>query len=470
MSPIGPYSDFKDCVSKNQDKKDAAAFCAYLEHKLTGKWPSEMSMSEFKTKTVDNVEVFATGTWTDSAGQTQTFTEKDLDSMVKNFEEGAVLKAGHSSDEFNDAVAKALGVPDELVQGEEGKQGAIGLGNMTRLIRKGKSLFATFADVPEAVAELIKNRRYTSVSAELSKAVKGFVIRAVALLGAQRPAVSSLEGTLSNAMVYSYSMEQPTQTDVRPVAGGNIKKRKQEANMAEGILEHKHDEDGKVLPTDEEKKDGEVVDEKKESAPAPDNGNLLQALAVALGLDPNTATAEEIISECKALKSKTGEDGSGATAATGPLMAKFTEAEKTIAVLQKSVDALTRDKKLLQFSKRAENWNGIVTDAKAEVEALVDMPVDAAMKIVSGYDRAAETLKRSGFFERVGGKALTPGNTEGSLNHPFAVKVQKFSVDNKVDYFTAMLRVQTEDKKGYEEYMKYCRENDFAGVPIPVTK
>lgn len=41
LDPFGPYASFADCVAKNSDKKDAQAWCASLEHKLTGKWPAE---------------------------------------------------------------------------------------------------------------------------------------------------------------------------------------------------------------------------------------------------------------------------------------------------------------------------------------------------------------------------------------------------------------------------------------------
>jgi len=39
--PFGDYSGMADCISKNKGKDDPAAFCAWLCHDLTGKWPSE---------------------------------------------------------------------------------------------------------------------------------------------------------------------------------------------------------------------------------------------------------------------------------------------------------------------------------------------------------------------------------------------------------------------------------------------
>jgi len=37
--PFAEYKDFKDCMRKNQDKKDPAAFCAWLEEKVSAADP-----------------------------------------------------------------------------------------------------------------------------------------------------------------------------------------------------------------------------------------------------------------------------------------------------------------------------------------------------------------------------------------------------------------------------------------------
>lgn len=39
--PFGPFADFSDCVSQNQDKDDPEAFCAFMEHQLAGTWPDD---------------------------------------------------------------------------------------------------------------------------------------------------------------------------------------------------------------------------------------------------------------------------------------------------------------------------------------------------------------------------------------------------------------------------------------------
>ena len=42
--PFAGFKDFSECVKKNQDKKSPEAFCAYLHHKSTGKWPTEKNV------------------------------------------------------------------------------------------------------------------------------------------------------------------------------------------------------------------------------------------------------------------------------------------------------------------------------------------------------------------------------------------------------------------------------------------
>ena len=39
--PFGKYKDFDACVKDNQDKDSPEAYCAEIEHKITGKWPAE---------------------------------------------------------------------------------------------------------------------------------------------------------------------------------------------------------------------------------------------------------------------------------------------------------------------------------------------------------------------------------------------------------------------------------------------
>jgi len=79
LDPFGDYTDFADCVSKNQKKKNPEAFCAWLHKRLTGKTPAE-----------DHVN-FKGGKKTMSEHKTQEELEAEFNECVrKMMEEGAV--------------------------------------------------------------------------------------------------------------------------------------------------------------------------------------------------------------------------------------------------------------------------------------------------------------------------------------------------------------------------------------------
>jgi hypothetical protein len=263
--PFGPYDSFTDCVAKNADKASPEAFCAWLEHKITGKWPSESSMPEDawkiyreayvqyldtsgkpvqlaekeaaeqalkavrdagwefsrigwirqyaapKMRNVIGVRIFETGTWTDSSGNVREWTGEDLDILVAAFGAGVPgvvpLKAGHTPDSFNTKLAEKLDIPVELVIGDQGK-GQISIGRMVTLERRGNILFASFERVPDVVAELIELGLYRTVSVEIEDKIGGFnaAITAVALLGAEQPAVAG--ATLDRALVFGGKREK----------------------------------------------------------------------------------------------------------------------------------------------------------------------------------------------------------------------------------------------------------------------
>ena len=139
-------------------------------------------------KTIEGVEIFATGKHRGSA--TVDITDNDLAEMVNSFNElsGAggfqpVLKLGH------DDVQKFFGA----------RKGAPNLGFVEKLRVEGSKILADFTNVPDALFDLIKQRRFNSVSIEMfpktefnGKQFKN-VLTAVALLGAELPAVKGLK-------------------------------------------------------------------------------------------------------------------------------------------------------------------------------------------------------------------------------------------------------------------------------------
>lgn len=127
-------------------------------------------------------EIFKAGTWND-----RTFTEQDLDNMVAAFnatgKAGRVpLKFGHSDDE----------------SGQPFREGLPALGWVSKVWRQGKTLFADFIDIPNAVFQAIQKGLYKFVSIEILKNAEydgksyPWLLDAVALLGAEPPAVDGL--------------------------------------------------------------------------------------------------------------------------------------------------------------------------------------------------------------------------------------------------------------------------------------
>lgn len=113
------------------------------------------------------------------------FTEADLDAIVQAFtsfkdETRIPLKFGHNNEQpFTD--------------------GQPALGWVDRVWRDGKTLFADFVGLPTVVFNAVKNGLYRNVSIELLKGIERdgtsfpWVLDAVALLGADTPAVRGLK-------------------------------------------------------------------------------------------------------------------------------------------------------------------------------------------------------------------------------------------------------------------------------------
>ena len=138
------------------------------------------------THIVNDVEIFKVGTWNGDP-----YTEKDLDEIVNSYNEigdklKPYLKFGHDK---NQKLAQNSGLP--------------ALGWINALRRKGKSLMADFKDVPDKVKELMDKKAYKRVSSEiflnLVEGGKKFpkALKAVALLGADTPAITSLDDILA---------------------------------------------------------------------------------------------------------------------------------------------------------------------------------------------------------------------------------------------------------------------------------
>lgn len=169
---------------------------------------------------INGVEIFAAGTWIGSHGPTK-WSEDDIDAIVENtnmflgsdkFAISPGLKIGHSYDQF--------WYDDPVIEAQE--DGAPSLGKVTNFRTTGagenKKIVADFTNVSPIIYRCIEGGMYTNVSAELefSKGV-GWFISAVALLGADIPAVKTLsdlqaflkEHLAENSRVVPLSFSEP---------------------------------------------------------------------------------------------------------------------------------------------------------------------------------------------------------------------------------------------------------------------
>jgi hypothetical protein len=141
------------------------------------------------TGRIDNVEIFAVGTW--KGNKTVAITSADLDALVAS---------------FNDLNSKVDGYrpPVKLGHAEQqkfwgGESGMPALGFVEKVWRAGDKVLANFTDVPDALIDMVKRRLYNTVSIEMYSAIEHAgqkfknVLAAVAFLGAELPAVKGLK-------------------------------------------------------------------------------------------------------------------------------------------------------------------------------------------------------------------------------------------------------------------------------------
>lgn len=139
-------------------------------------------MSDNVTYDINDVEIFQAGNWNGD-----TYTEKDLDDIVQSYQEiGSVMKPyvklGHDKEQ---KLLQANGYPSA--------------GWITGLKRSGEKLLADFKSVPAKIKQLIDAKAYGRVSSEIYWNLKNGdktypkVLKAVALLGGDTPAVGTLD-------------------------------------------------------------------------------------------------------------------------------------------------------------------------------------------------------------------------------------------------------------------------------------
>lgn len=135
------------------------------------------------SKSLTGAEIMAVGTWNEIP-----FTAGDLDQIAAAFSglslAGRVpLKFGHGLHDTDQPF----------------REGLPALGWVDRVYRQGEKLLADFSNIPSVVYDAIRKGMYRFVSVELLKNVQAgtrvlpWVLDAVALLGADQPAVGTLK-------------------------------------------------------------------------------------------------------------------------------------------------------------------------------------------------------------------------------------------------------------------------------------
>ena len=223
--PMAGFPDFDACVlqMKKDGKDDASAsrICGAIkakveghtlleglqedEKKIVAECTKDVEVFDAGTENIEDVEIFKIGTWNGDK-----YSGSDIDSIVSNFNKlkekvKPPVKLGH--DEHQDLLKK---------------EGLPAAGWISKLKRVGNVIVATLSDVPKKVADLIKRRAYKRVSAEVyPEYISGGrkyspVLRAVALLGQDIPAVESLADVEAlytkdkeiNSAWYSFTLDE----------------------------------------------------------------------------------------------------------------------------------------------------------------------------------------------------------------------------------------------------------------------
>ena len=148
----------------------------------------EKFTKEVKVFTELEAEIFAVGQWNKDK-----YSVKNLQEMVNNF------------NELKDIVKPPAKIGHSESQDYLKKEGLPAAGWVNSLKMVGNKVVAHFKDVPKIVKDLIDKKAYKRVSAEIYPTYKNpangkiynNVLRAVAFLGAETPAIESLSDILS---------------------------------------------------------------------------------------------------------------------------------------------------------------------------------------------------------------------------------------------------------------------------------
>uniref|UniRef100_A0A6M3J9A8 Putative structural protein n=1 Tax=viral metagenome TaxID=1070528 RepID=A0A6M3J9A8_9ZZZZ len=544
--PFAGYPSFDACVAENQDKQSPEGFCAWLEHEVTGRWPGEMTLglpepvavafwqafhgymenerneqkamefavksasdlgwtrqrngwtrqadNRLNTTSVYGVPIFASG-----EHNGDTYTTDDLKDMIDAFYElkgrlDPPVKIGHTSDEFNKALAEEMGIQPQMIEGETGN-GIMAFGWVDELRLSGNVLYADLADVPDPIAELIRSSSYKKVSAEVlfdfNDAGKNYpkVLSGLALLGAELPAVR--ESGLDTAAVYmaavrpssviefaidleevTYEQLEPSLADIDDAIEKAMKGR-----AGVGVIRAMwKDVKMKVRNMFESRKHSEILPGTQAHTETVEEVENMSEVAKKLGLAENASEADILAavkklqdeappeSPLKAILDKLGlpEDGTMADI-LAKLDSMMTAAQAGGTVAQQfsdRVNKLEMDNKDLKRKLRKSEYRDIALTMTAisgtpdelaeELVSLEDAAgKEQAEKVVEKYRALNKRMVEAGVFKAKG----TPAEGDEDDDHEFLKKVRAYMDEHKVDEPVAFAAVRKADQKLYRDYM-----------------
>lgn len=390
-------------------------------------------LSEFAE--VSNVEIFKAGTY-----YGKVYTEDDLAAIADNTNKlitdgkhRAPSKLGHDDDQ---TFAKLNGLPS--------------VGWVSRIVKKGASLYADFINVPSVVKEAIDKKLYNSVSSEIyleeharrEFGVTGMVLRAVAWLGADVPKVKGmlplsalLHDTEASVAVVAFLTEGGGNPPKSPESSANANVAPADAKPLEIPKEPKI--------SDDPAKPGETGGDKASEKTQQEVKMTEQEIAA---LKASVAESEKKLAEAL----KFGEDEKAARLALESKniearIVAFMEAHKEtlIPALQPSFKALALSQSAVikLDDKEVAALDAFLTFTeevlKAKVVTLKEIP-----EAKDGAPAEADVKKLEEKFQKSSKNAGTV------LNADLAIRAEKYAEENKCSFRDALLKLSTkqEDK------------------------
>lgn len=379
--------------------------------------PVEATRAEDGTYTLSNVQILATGKFNASKGGQVEFTEADL----------AAIEAD------TNAHIGLLKPPVKLGHGEQTfpQGGAPAFGWLTGVKRVGRKMIATLSHVPEALVEAIRLGRYRTRSAEVIQNWThpetgercGMVVKALAFLGAEMPAIQTLDDLVKleadSASAIEFAIDTTEGSDVpgvpaddeatneQPSDGGAVAtemiatcpKCGQSLRISSSgeLTVETEAEGGEELPEEPEVPEGEedMSDEKEKALTAERDAlkaKLIEVQLAALVNDRRILPAQvQSLTETLLCLSFDMADKQLKTLAQGPQMPDITQPVADVTDPAKSVPSTkTGGERIVELAAQ------LVSDGKAkDIEQATILAYQMEPEAARAYD-AKTTMRRNG--------------------------------------------------------------------------